>query len=272
MPLSDVLIEGENWQQVGDGYKFTEGPAADAHGNVFFTDVPNSKIYKIDGDGKITLFATDTANTNGLMFGPDGRLYGCRNGEKKIVAYDANGGVQTIADGVTSNDLVVTSKGEIYFTDPPNGLIWLINVQGEKRVVAKDLQPNGVILWLGEETLVVTDRALPLLWAFRVEADGGLNFKERYYSPLQMAPDATRTGSDGMTIDKSGRVYVTTLVGLQVFDPTGRLSGVIQKPQTKSISNVTFGGPKFDYLYVTSNDKVYRRKTKTAGAPYFLRK
>ena len=272
MPLSQVLIDGEGWQLLGAGYKFTEGPAADAQGNVFFTDVPENKIYKIDTEGKISVFATDTAATNGLMFGPDGRLYGCRNGEQKIVAYDSEARVHTIAEGVHSNDIVVTSKGEIYFTDPPNGQVWHVNTRGEKRVVAKDLQPNGVILWPGEETLVVTDGSAPHLWAFRVETDGSLNFKERYYSPLRIPPGATRPGSDGMTVDKEGRLYVATLAGLQMFDTTGRPGGVILKPQDKFLSNVTFGGPKFDSLYVTCTDRVYRRKTKTAGAPYFLKK
>jgi enterochelin esterase family protein len=79
------------------------------------------------------------------------------------------------------------------------------------------------------------------------------------------------TGADGMTFDKAGRIYVCTHAGLQMFDPTGRLGGVIAKPQEKTLSNVVFGGPDFAYLYVTCTDKVYRRKTKSPGEPYFLR-
>ncbi|MCH7729045.1 MAG: SMP-30/gluconolactonase/LRE family protein, partial [Planctomycetes bacterium] len=259
------------WEAVGEGYKFTEGPAVDRQGNVFFTDVGTSKIYKIDNAGKVTLFAENTARTNGLMFGSDGRLYGCRNGDKKIVAYNADGTVQTIAEDVHSNDLVVASDGGIYFTDPPNEQVWFIDPQGNKRVVASGFRPNGIILWPDESTLVVTDSAEPHLWTFRIEADGSLKFKERYYHPLVIPPSAERPGSDGMTVDKAGRLYVATRAGLQMFDTTGRLGGVIAKPQDKFLSNVVFGGPKFDTLYVTCSDKVYRRKTKTTGAPYFLR-
>ncbi|GAB4158255.1 MAG: hypothetical protein Tsb009_35470 [Planctomycetaceae bacterium] len=272
MPLTQVLIEDEPWQLVSEGYQFTEGPAVDAKGNVFFTDVPANKIFRIDAvTNKVTLFAKDTARTNGLMFGPDGRLYGCRNGEKKIVAYDMTGNFQTIAEGVNSNDIAVGSDGSIFFTDPPNKQVWHVSPSGKKRVVASGFRPNGIILWPGEGTLVVTDSDAPQLWAFRVEKDGTLSYKERYYWPLRLLPGKKRPGSDGMTVDDRGRLYVATYAGVQMFDPTGRMGGVILKPQEKFLSNVVFGGPKFQTMYVTCSDKVYRRKVKPTGRPYFLR-
>jgi len=272
MPLTQVLIDGQDWELLSQGHKFTEGPAVDAHGNVFFTDIPNNTIHRIGVDGKVTLFAENTARTNGLMFGPEGRLYGCRNADKQIVAYDAEGEFATIADGVSSNDLVVGSDGTIYFTDPPNEQVWHISPNGKKRVVAKGFRPNGIIMWPGEGTLVVTDSNQPHLWTFRIETNGSLRFKERYYLPLRLLPKTTRPGSDGMTVDDAGRLYVTTRAGIQMFDPTGRMGGVIEKPQNKSVSNVVFGGPKFDYMYVTCTDKVYRRKVKPTGTPYSWRK
>lgn len=271
MPLTQVLIDGEDWDLVAEGYKFTEGPAVDAKGHVFFTDVPESKIYKIDTAGKVTLFADQTARTNGLMFGPDGRLYGCRNADKQIVAYKADGNYDVIAEGVNSNDIVVNSQGEIYFTDPPNQQVWFVSRTGEMRVVAKGFRPNGIIMWKGEGTLVVTDSDVPHLWTFRIEKDGSLDHKERYYMPLTLPSGAKRPGSDGMAVDDAGRLYVATLAGIQMFDPTGRKGGVIAKPQRRFLSNVVFGGPKFDTLYVTCSDKVYRRKVKPTGTPYFLK-
>jgi gluconolactonase len=271
MPISRVLVDGEGWQCVSEGHKFTEGPAADREGNVFFSDIPASKIHKIDLAGKVTLFAENTAETNGLMFGPDGRLYGCRNGEKKIVSYGMDGTVQTVAEGVESNDIVVNAAGEIWFSDPPGGRIWHIPAGGKPKVVAEKLKPNGLILTPDQGTLVVTEAIEPCLWAFRVEADGSLTHKDRYCQPLRMVEGKKSTGADGMTVDKAGRIYVCTHAGLQMFDPTGRLGGVIAKPQEKSLSNVVFGGPDFAWLYVTCTDKVYRRKTKSPGEPYFLR-
>ena len=270
MPISRVLIDGEGWQLVSEGHQFTEGPAADREGNVYFSDIPASKIHKVDLAGKVTLFAENTAKTNGLMVGPDGRLYGCRNGEKKIVSYGMDGSVQTVAEEVESNDIVVNSAGDVYFSDPPGGRIWFIPHGGKAKVVAEKLKPNGLILTPDEGTLVVTDSTDPHLWTFRVEADGALAHKDRYYQPLRMVEGRKGTGADGMTVDKAGRLYVATAAGLQMFDPTGRLGGVIAKPQEKSLSNVVFGGRDFAFLYVTSTDKVYRRKTQSPGAPYFL--
>lgn len=273
MPLSQVLSEDAQWELVASGYQFTEGPAADEQGNVYFSDVPASRIYRIDAvTGKVSLFAEKTARTNGLMFGPDGRLYGCRNGEKKIVAYHQDGTFDTIAEDVNSNDIVVTSQGGIYFTDPPHNQVWYIAPKTrKKRVVARGFRPNGIILWPDEGTLVVTDSNAPHLWAFRVEPDGSLKFGERYYGPLLVPYGQIRPGSDGMTVDDAGRLYVATYAGLQMCDTTGRPSGVIRKPQRKFLSNVCFGGRNFETLYVTCTDKVYRLKTKVTGRPYFLR-
>lgn len=269
LPLSGVLVDGKNWELVSDGHKFTEGPAVDAKGQVYFTDIPQNKIHKIDLDGKVSVFLENSQGTNGLMFGPDGKLYGCQNGAKKIVAFDDKGQAETIADEVESNDLVVGRNGGIFFTDPKGGRVWYINPKREKRVVAEGLKPNGVILTPDEGSLVVTDSQEPTLWTFRVEADGSLKHKDRYYGPLRMVLGQTGTGSDGMTVDSIGRLYVTTRAGLQMFDPIGRMGGVIHKPVAgRPLSNVCFGGPKLNILYVTAGDKVFRRETQATGIRY----
>ena len=268
MPLTQVLLPGSTWELGSSGHRFTEGPAADQQGNLFFSDVQANTIHRVDTQGKVTVFAKNTAATNGLMFGPDGRLYGCRNDDRQIVAYTNDGQHTVIAEDVDSNDLVVNSQGGIYFTDPRHQRVWYIPPKGTKRVVANDLKPNGLILWPQEGTLVVTDSQEAHLWAFRVEADGGLAYKERYYMPLQLPSGARTPGSDGMTVDTAGRLYVATRAGIQMFDPTGRLGGTISKPQKHFLSNVAFGGRKRDYLYATCSDKVYRRKTRSTGVVY----
>lgn len=267
--LGDVLIDGQNWELVAEGFTFTEGPAADLAGNLYFTDVFRAKIHRINAQGKAEVFVEASGGSNGLMFGPDGRLYACQNAKQRIVAYDAQGKEAVIADGVKSNDLVVTRAGAVYFTDPENHQIWFVAGNGEKRVVDKGLSyPNGLILTPDQGTLVVADMKSPNLWAFRVETDGSLKFKQPYYT-MRLQTGKLECGADGMTIDSAGRIYVATQVGLQMFDTSGRLGGVIDKPQSAWLSNAAFGGPNLETLYVTCTNKVYKRKINAKGIRYF---
>src|ERR1041385_1873834 len=111
--LTNVLIPGEIWQLVSEGYKFTEGPAVNAHGEVFFNDVTNSKTYKMGLDTKATEFVADSKKGNGAAFGPDGRLYVVASGAQKVLAYDPNGKMSVIAEGFVGNDLVVANNGNV---------------------------------------------------------------------------------------------------------------------------------------------------------------
>lgn len=268
-PVANILASGEGWQLVSEGHRFTEGPAANAKGEVFFTDIPNNHIHKIGLDGKVTVFKEDSGAANGLKFGPDGRLYACQNGRKRIVAYDMEGKESVIAEEVQSNDLAVTHKGEIYFTDPSNKQVWFINSKGEKRVADSGIaRPNGVVLTPDQSLLLVADSAGQMVYSFQIQPDGSLAHKQPYFH-LHMADTATQSSADGMTVDANGILYVTTQVGLQFCDQAGRVNGIILKPQRASLSNATFGGPSLDELYVTCTDKVYKRKTKTKGVLSF---
>src|SRR5438034_726522 len=100
MALRDVLIDGQGWEMVADGFAFTEGPAVDASGNLYFTDVFRGKIHRLKADGKPEVFVESSFGANGLKFGPDGRLYACQNGKKRIVAYDSSGSDTPIAEDV----------------------------------------------------------------------------------------------------------------------------------------------------------------------------
>jgi sugar lactone lactonase YvrE len=268
MPLTQVLIDGEGWQLVAEGYQFTEGPATDAQGQVYFVDVPASRIWKIDAAGTVSRFAENTGRASGLDFGPDGRLYACQSETKRIVWYDAAAKEHVVAEGIAGNDIAVDRAGGVYVTDMGGKKLWYVSPDGTRRVVAEGFTPNGLTLWQDGGTLVAADWDEPHLWAFRVEADRSLKFGAPYYRPIPLPPGQEKPGSDGMTVDDDGRLYVCTHAGLLMFDPTGRLGGAIAKPQNKFLSNVTFGGPQFDLLYVTCSDKVYRRKTKVTGTPH----
>jgi gluconolactonase len=256
---------GKDWELVSQGHKFTEGPAVDRDGNVFFTDIPNNRIHKIGLDGTVGVFKQDTGGANGLMFGPDGRLYACQDGRKRIVAYTMDGKETVIAEDVNSNDLAITARGEIYFTDPLHKRVWFIDAQGGKRVVHEGIQfPNGIRLSPGQGFLIVDDSASRWVWWFQVQPDGSLANGDSVYR-LETPDESPATGADGMAWDTDGFLYVTTKMGIQVFDPPGRVMAILNKPQPGSISNIVFGGPNRDTLYATAGDKVFKRPMRRKG-------
>ena len=264
-----VLDTDHGWDLVSAGHRFTEGPAVDAMGNVFFSDIPNSRIHKISVDGKVTVFRENTGEANGLMFGPDGRLYACQNGRKRIVAFAPDGTESVIADGVTSNDLAVNPRGEIYFTDPPNKQVWFIDARGNKRVVHQGiLLPNGVRFTPDHAFLMVADTLSRWVWSFSVMSDGSLTNGVPFFRmeiPDEVDSGPLRSGADGMTVDSEGFVYVATKLGIQIIDPPGKTVGILRNPGTGDLSNVVFGGRDLTTLYVTAGDKVFRRTIKRKG-------
>ncbi|MBH56037.1 MAG: hypothetical protein CMJ82_02485 [Planctomycetaceae bacterium] len=268
LPISQIILEGEGWELVSQGHQFTEGPAVNKNGEIYFTDVPSSEIFKVGLDGKVSLFSDQANRTAGLIFGADEKLYGTSIGGKEIVQFDDEGKPTAIAKGVNCNDLVVLADGNVFFTDHVNGKIWNLSPERKLTEVASGITfPNGIIAWPDQKQLVVSDMKGEHLWNFVIASDGSLKHQQPY-STMQTPVSSTESGADGMTVDKIGRVYVCTTLGVQVFDTQGRLSGILSKPQRAFLSNVTFGGADMDYLYATSADKVYRRKLKTTGVRF----
>jgi gluconolactonase len=262
-----VLIPepGNDWQLVSEGHRATDGPAVNARGEIFFSDPANNRIGRIGLDGKVTVFAENTNGANGLMFGPDGRLYAGATRTRQIVAYDPGGTVHVLAENAPSNDIAVNVKGDLYFTDSANRKVWFVPKGGTARVVDEGIEhPNGVLFSPDQTLLYVSDYAGQLSWAFQIQPDGSLTHKQRYFY-VHMADAATRSGADGMAVDADGRVYIATALGVQVFDQIGKCHAIIPAPQRASLSNVEFGGANFDEMYVTNGDKVFKRKTKVKG-------
>jgi gluconolactonase len=267
--LVDILMPGQGWQLVSEGYRFTEGPAVNAKGEVFFSDIPASKAYKIGLDGKVSVFVEDSKKSNGQAFGPDGRLYAVATGEPKILAYDANGKVTTIAEGFVGNDIVVAHNGNIYVTNPAGGnegsKVWLIKPNGEKKVVDTGLTfANGVTLSPDQTLLYVADYRSHWVYSYQIQPDGSLQYKQRYYWLHEYDPiDASL--ADGIRVDRDGRLYVATRLGIQICDQAGRVNAIIPTPNGR-VSNLAFGGENFDWLFATCGDKIFKRKLKAKGA------
>lgn len=269
--LADILLPGSDWELVGQGYNFTEGTVANAAGEVFFQDIPNSKTYKVGLDKKLTTINTDSKKGSGACIGTDGKLY-VVNGNKQIVSYDAKGKETVVVDGVQGNDLVMARNGNLYITAPDGrenpSKIYLVRPNNERVVVDEGLKyANGIALTPDQTQLYITESTSHWVWIYSINADGTLSNKQRY-GWLHVRDTDDNAWADGLKCDREGRVYIATRMGIQVLDQTGRVNAILPMPGPEP-SNLCFGGVDFDELYVSCRDKVYRRKLKVHGANPF---
>ncbi len=271
--LRDIVVEGQGWELVGEGYQFTEGPAANAKGEIVFSDVRASKSYKIGLDGAVTPFVADTKRGNGQAFGPDGRLYAVATGTEQVLAYDEGGSASVVAEGFRGNDLIVRHDGSIYVTNPgapgtETSKVWLVRAGEEKREVDSGLKfANGVTLSPDQSLLYVADARSKWVYSYQIGADGSLLHKQRYYH-LHVPDEADDAGADGLCVDRDGRLYVATRMGVQVCDQAGRVNVILPLPSPR-VTNLRFGGEDFSTLFVTCGDRVYKRAMKVKGANAF---
>ncbi|MGE3310302.1 MAG: SMP-30/gluconolactonase/LRE family protein [Limisphaerales bacterium] len=277
--LSKVLPDGGqpgDWELVGSGYGFTDAACADAEGNFYFSDLPKGLLYRSPaGGGEPEPWLKDGPKISGMKFGADGMLYACVQGEgtnnvKRIVAIDpTTKKVETVATSVQPNDLAVANNGFLYFTDTGAGAVVRVPLSARSMsrppVAAGGInKPNGITLSPDQRQLWVSEYGGTNVWNFLIAADGSLAGGERL-AELRAPAGKADSGGDGSITDSAGRIYVTSHLGLQMFDSGGRMGGVISRPQEKGTVSCAFAGTGHAWLYVCSSDKVYRRKTLTSG-------
>jgi gluconolactonase len=283
---------------------FLEGPAVDASGNVFFSDIAGNRILKLDPQGAITTFRADSGRTNGNCFDAQGRLISCEGGEqgmgrRRMVRTDMKTGKITVLteryDGKrynSPNDCCVDAKGRIWFTDPRYGpdrsdlemnveAVYCIDETGKvtRKLTQKEInRPNDIVVSPDDKILYVIDSHPKVggtrkIWAFDLAADGSLSTQRVVYD------FGKGRGGDGMRVDMEGNLWVAAGInrprgnpgesldvpaGVYVIAPGGRLLGRIPIPEDL-ITNLAFGGPERKTLYVTAGKTVYRFPVKVSG-------
>lgn len=270
-PVGDV-------QKLHSGFEFTEGPAVDAAGNLYFTDIPNNRIHKVDSTGVLSVFAEPSGHCNGLMVVGD-RLLACEM-DGRLKQFRISDAQQTILaeqfEGKrfnAPNDLVIDQHGGIYFTDPrfrapdpwPQGkeAVYYRAADGVvSRLIEDRKAPNGIILSPDEKTLYVIPSMEKEMWAYTVEGPGKIG-AGRLLCELKQRPGESNGGGDGLTIDTNGNLYITSGSGIQVVTPEGKILGVISFPEQPA--NVTFGGPDRKLLIVTARKSVYAVAMESTG-------
>ena len=274
LTLLNLLIPGEGWEVAADNLGFADGLCTDNDGNVYFCDMKAAAIYRINAaDGTRTEIAKESVS--GLEFGPDGLLYACQGSKSRVISINiANGEVRTVAEGVKPNDLAVTNDGFVLITDTGASQVTAINSKtGEVKAVDTGIsKPNGIALSNDGGTLAVSDYGGTHTWTFRVAAGGMLDAKMPTM-PMRLAidpkgefkfneapPYVASSQGDGMAVDKAGRYYVTSNLGVQIFDPTGRPCGVLPRPDaTQPLTTAVLAGRDHSTLFVANGTAVYRR-------------
>jgi gluconolactonase len=262
--------------QVSKQFSFTEGPAADKKGNIYFTDQPNDKIWKYDTKGNLTLFMDKTGRSNGMYFDKKGRLISCADEKNEIWAITPEKNITVLIDNFQGlkfngpNDLWVDGKGGVYFTDPYYQRSWWERKKpdlakqnlyylppGKKEAMIADsvlVQPNGIIGTADGKFLFVSDIRDNKTYKYKINKDGSLSDRLLFLS----------VGSDGMTLDSEGNLY-TTGRGVSIYNPTGIKIGSIPVPSGWT-ANVCFGGKDRKTLFITASESVYTLQMKVKGA------
>jgi gluconolactonase len=272
-----VVAAGARLEKLAGGFEFTEGPTCDSEGHVFFTDQPRDRILKWSAEGELSTFLHPAGRANGMYFDPTGHLIACADERNALWSIAPDGAVSVIVAEYGGkllngpNDVWVRADGAIYFTDPFYKRSWWTHdtmpqdgqhvyfLSADRRRfvrVADDLEkPNGIIGTPDGKNLYVADIAAGMTYRYDIAPDDGLAGKTL----------AAAHGSDGMTLDNEGHLYLTG-DGVKVFDNAGLQIEHIQVPDEKWTSNVSFGGKDRRTLFITASTGLYCIRMRVAGA------
>ena len=273
---SAIIAPGAKLEKLGGDFKFTEGPTCDKDGNVFFTDQPNNRIMKWSVDGKLSTFLQPAGRANGMFFDAKGNLIACADEQTELWSITPDGKHTVLAKEFAGkalngpNDVWVRADGSLYFTDPfykrpwwdydqpPQGTeqVYFLSADRKtlKRVTTDLVQPNGIIGAPDGKTLFVADIKAGKTYAYDIQPDGSLTNKRL----------RCKLGSDGMTLDTEGNLYLTGN-GVTVFDKDGQQIAHIAVPESWT-ANVSFSGKDHQTLFITASKGIYAIKLRVQGA------
>ena len=263
-------------EKLATGFKFTEGPAPDADGNIYFTDQPNDRIHIWSTEGKLSTFMEPCGRSNGLCFDKNGTLWACADDKNELWKIDVKTKEKTVLvkdyDGKLlngPNDIWVRDDGSAFFTDPfykrpywkrgpkeqDKEAVYFVSTDGKlSRADAGEIkQPNGIIGTPDGKTLYVADIGANRTYVYDIEKDGALKNRKQFCAQ----------GSDGMTIDADGNVYFTLGRAVSIYDKTGKKLPQIDVPE--GTTNVCFGGKDMKTLFITAGTSLYSISMKVKG-------
>ncbi len=271
-----VIAPGAKLEKLAGGFAFTEGPTCDQSGNVFFVDQPNDRILEWSLDGKLSTFLQPSGRANGMCFDANGNLIACADEHNKLWSIAPDKKVMVLIKDYRGkylngpNDVWVAPNGAMYVTDPfyqrkwwdhdtmalTNQEVFYLSPDRKKleRVTDDLKKPNGITGTPDGKTLFVSDIGAGQTWRYDIQPDGSLTNKTLF----------CKMGSDGMTMDEEGDIYITGR-GVTVFDKTGKQIEHIEvlEPWT---ANVSFGGKNHRTLFITASTSLYSLQMRVRGA------
>ncbi|MDR2956360.1 MAG: SMP-30/gluconolactonase/LRE family protein [Prevotella sp.] len=271
-----IIAPNTEVEKLADKFSFTEGPAVDKKGNIYFTDQPNDKIYKWSTKGELSVFNDNTGRANGLYFDRKGNLLACSDMDNEIWSFSKDGSHSTLITDFEGkklngpNDLWIHPNGNIYFTDPlykrdywtrnpeiqqDGEYVYLLSADYKSLIKVTDdlVKPNGIIGSPDGKLLYVADIGANKTYVYDIKTDGSLTNKRLF----------TSLGSDGMTIDQQGNIYLTGR-GVTVFNPLGEQIEHIAVDAGWT-ANVCFGGKDMKTLFITASQYLYALRMNVKG-------
>ncbi|MGY4385823.1 gluconolactonase [Pedobacter sp. UYP24] len=267
------LFDQDQLKLVSSDFSFTEGCSADKAGNVFFTDQPNDKLWKYGTDGKLSIALDKTGRANGTFFDKKGNLILCADEKGELWSLDKSGKAKVIAKDFEGkqlngpNDVWIGPAGNLFFTDPyyhrdywirtkpdlAKQSVYMVPKGSAKVILAADSlnQPNGICGSPDGKLLYVADAGAGKIYRYNIGKNGTLSGKMLFIN----------RGSDGMTLDEKGNIYLTGN-GITIYSKDGEEIGQIKIPGT---SNVCFGGSDKKTLFVTAKKSIYTIPMKVKG-------
>jgi sugar lactone lactonase YvrE/predicted esterase len=267
--LNAILLPGEGWQPAIESPVSPAGLAVNSRGELLFPDSSGGGLHRLKPDGSLDRFLPNGKGVAALALGPDGRLHAVTRGGR-VIRYDDRGKSATLAEGVRGNALVVAANGSCYVTEPGrNGAasskVWRIPPNGRKTLAdTGPFSAGGVALSPDQTLLYVADRRSHWVYSTQIQPDGSLQHRQAYYW-LHVPDTSDDSGAGGMCVDRDGRLYVATNLGIQVCDQAGRVNCILPLPGG-AVTSLCLGGENGETLFAVSGGKLYRRKLAVRGA------
>ena len=259
----DYLIENEDWKLISSGHEAAQAPACNAAGELFFSDPKLGRIFRVGPDQKTRIFADQVGRISNLSFSASGTLYAVRDGSQ-IVRFDQSGkeSLLTEVDGVES---VLAMPGMIYYSESATPAIHCMPLEGgEQKSMPLNVPVVAFAPTADHAFMHLISKNLQMTLHSQIGTAGELSNTQEY-GYLHMPYTQAMSGASGIAVDVSGRFFVASNVGVQVFDQLGRVNIILKNPSETPVTGLSLGGEQRDTLYVTSGGSVYGRKLKTKG-------